>query len=95
MAYIVRIPKLGVTVEEASILKWFVDEADAVEANEVILEIENEKTTAEVEAREDGVLRRKYKHEGDTGTPGTPIGIVAGLGENISEFEEEVAAYDE
>lgn len=87
MAYIVRMSKLGLEMEEGTLLEWCVDEGDAVEAGDVIAEIESEKTQAEIEAREDGVLRRIYLHEGETCEPGEPIGIVAEADADIADLE--------
>ena len=57
MAYIVRMPKLGMEMENGELLEWKVDVGESIEPEQVIAEVESEKTVAEVEAREDGVLR--------------------------------------
>ena len=90
MAYIVRMPKLGLEMKEGILLEWHVSEGDAVDAGAVLAEIESEKTQAEVEAREAGVLRRVYLEEGQACEPGTPIGILAGADEDIAELETQV-----
>lgn len=87
MSYVVRMPKLGVEMETGIVIAWHVDQDEAVSADDAIAEIESEKSVAEVEAREDGVLRRVYLDVDDEGPPGTPMGIVAGADEDISELE--------
>lgn len=87
MAYIVRMPKLGLEMKEGMLLEWHVNEGDDLTEEDVIAEIESEKTQAEVEAREGGVLRRIYLGEGESCEPGDPIGIVAGPDEDITELE--------
>ncbi|MFD1684578.1 2-oxo acid dehydrogenase subunit E2 [Halobellus litoreus] len=77
MGYVVRMPKLGLEMESGTLLEWFVEEGESVEDGAVLAEIESEKTTAEVDARESGVLRRVLLDAGETVSPGTPIGILA------------------
>ena len=87
MSYVVRMPKLGVEMETGIVIAWHVDVDEAVSEDDVIAEIESEKSVAEVEAREDGVLRRVYLDVDDEAPPGAPMGIVAGADEDISELE--------
>ncbi len=89
MGYIVRMPKLGLEMDEGTLLDWYVSENGTIEAEEAVAEIESEKTTAEVDAREGGVLRRVFLDEGETVDPGTPIGIIAGADEDISALIDE------
>lgn len=90
MGYIVRMSKLGLEMEEGTLLEWYVDEGDPVDAGEPIAEIESEKTQAEIEAREDGVLRRMYLDPGETREPGDPIGIVAEADADVTDLESTV-----
>ncbi|MFC7153929.1 2-oxo acid dehydrogenase subunit E2 [Halomarina halobia] len=92
MAYIVRMPKLGLEMEGGALLEWRVEEGESVAEGDALAEIESEKTTAEVDARESGVLRRTFLAPGDEVPPGTPMGIVAGADEDISDLEAEAGA---
>ncbi|WP_435335924.1 E3 binding domain-containing protein [Haloarchaeobius sp. TZWWS8] len=92
MAIIVKMPKLGLEMEQGTVLEWFYEPGDAVSEGDVIAEIESEKSIGEVEAREDGELRRIYIEEGDAIPPGKPIGILAAADDDISELEAEVEA---
>jgi len=92
MGYIVRMPKLGVEMQEGELLEWHVDRGGAVSEEAVVAEIESEKTVAEVTAREDGVLRRVFLAEGETGPPGAEMGIVAGADEDIGDLLDEADA---
>lgn len=91
MGYIVRMPKLGLEMEQGTLIEWVIDPGEEVSTGDTVAEIESEKTTAEVESREDGVLRTVFVEMGETVPPGTPIGIVAGAEEDISELETEAA----
>ena len=89
MAYIVRMPKLGLEMERGTVLEWAVAEGEELSKEDLVLEVESEKSVGEVEARENGVLRRVYAEEGEEMPPGTPVGIVADEGEDIADLEAE------
>ena len=92
MAYIVRMPKLGMEMENGELLEWKVDVGESIEPEQVIAEVESEKTVAEVEARENGVLRSTALDPGEPVDVGTPMGIVAGPDEDVSDLTAEVAS---
>ncbi|MFC6905866.1 E3 binding domain-containing protein [Halalkalicoccus tibetensis] len=89
MGYVVKMPKLGLEMEQGTMLEWHLEEGDSVAEDEVIAEIESEKSIGEIEAREDGVLRMTALEEGESVPPGTPIGIVAGADEDIADLQAE------
>lgn len=91
MGYIVRMPKLGVEMQTGVVLEWHVDVDDSVAEDELVAEIESEKTTAEVTARESGVLRRTFLEEGAEVEPGTAMGLVADADADIQSLLDEVA----
>ncbi|WP_129114783.1 2-oxo acid dehydrogenase subunit E2 [Halegenticoccus tardaugens] len=89
MGYVIKMPKLGLEMERGTLLEWHVVDGEAVEADDVVAEVESEKTTAEVTARESGVLRRTLLAAGESVEPGAPIAIVAGADEDVSDLEAE------
>lgn len=94
MGYIVRMPQLGMSMEEGTVVEWVLEEGERVDADDVIATVESEKTTAEVESRENGVVRRILVEEGGTVEPGEPIGIVASSDEDISDLVSDVGTPD-
>jgi pyruvate/2-oxoglutarate dehydrogenase complex dihydrolipoamide acyltransferase (E2) component len=52
----VRIPKLGVAVEQAQITEWNCNNGDAVEAGQVIYVVATDKTETEIESPAAGVI---------------------------------------
>lgn len=92
MAYIVRMPKLGVEMEQGVVLEWHAEAGESVGESELVAEIESEKTQAEVTAREAGVLRRILLDVDDEGEPGAAMGIVGDPDEDISDLLDEVDA---
>jgi pyruvate dehydrogenase E2 component (dihydrolipoamide acetyltransferase) len=83
MGYVVRMPQLGMSMEEGTVVEWRVETGERVEEDDVIAVVESEKTTADVEAREAGVLRRILVEAGVTVEPGDAIGVVAGPDEDL------------
>ena len=60
----VHIPKMGMSTVEVDVLAVHVAEGDAVEAGDVLFEIEGDKTTFEVEAPVAGVVGEVLVREG-------------------------------
>src|SRR6476661_6961082 len=61
----IKVPTVGESISEVTLLKWTKKEGDYVERDEVIAELESEKATFEVNAEQAGVLKT-VGHEGDT-----------------------------
>lgn len=53
----IRIPKLGLTMEQAKLKDWCVADGAKVESGQAIYELETDKAVAEVEAPVTGHLR--------------------------------------
>ena len=90
MGYIVRMPQMGLEMEEGEVVEWTFEEGDSVEEGETIAVVESEKAANDVDAREDGTVRQIIVPEGGVVEPGDPIGIVAGADEDISRYEAEL-----
>lgn len=90
MGYIVRLPGLGMQQDRATLVAWHVDPGEPVTAGELIAEIETEKSVIEIEAKEKGVLRRRYAEVGDERTPNEPLGLVAKADSDISSLKTEI-----
>lgn len=64
MAVSVLLPRVGMGVTEATITKWLKGVGDRVEKGEAIAEMETAKSTVEIEAPADGVLKDILVSEG-------------------------------
>ncbi|WP_336346015.1 E3 binding domain-containing protein [Halalkalicoccus ordinarius] len=95
MGYVIKMPKLGLEMEQGTLLEWHLREGDSIEEGETIAEVESEKSIGEIDARENGVLRFIGLEEGTTVPPGTPIGIVADADEDIADLKSEFDITDE
>lgn len=71
----ITIPKLGMTMKEATLARWNKADGDWVEEKEVILVIETEKITYEIEAPQAGYLRI-LEPEGTVLPVGAKVGIL-------------------
>jgi pyruvate dehydrogenase E2 component (dihydrolipoamide acetyltransferase) len=81
MATEVVMPKLGLTMEEGTILHWRKKPGDQVTQGETILEIETDKVTVDVESPAAGVLGALLSPEGVTVPVGQVITHVLAPGE--------------
>lgn len=68
----IKIPTIGESITEVTLLKWVKKEGDWVDRDEVIAELESEKATFEVNAEKAGILKTLAK-EGDTLTIGDTV----------------------
>ena len=66
MAIEIKAPQFPESVEEGSVATWHKQVGEAVSRDELIVDIETDKTVLEVVAAEDGVLTEITKAEGDT-----------------------------
>lgn len=61
----IKVPTVGESINEVTLVKWMKNDGDYVERDEVIAELESEKATFEVNAEKAGLLKTVGK-EGDT-----------------------------
>jgi len=72
----VKVPSLGESETEATLVSWLKKEGDAVEVDDVLAEIESDKITMEITAYKAGVLKSVRKAAGATVEPGEVIGMI-------------------
>ncbi len=75
MAVNIVIPEMGESVRTGVVAKWHKKDGDAVKRDEVVMDLETDKITAEIAAPAAGVLKRAVK-EGDTVNIGAVVGTV-------------------
>jgi len=92
MAVAVIFPKLDEAMTSGKIVRWLKNEGDHVEKGEVILEIESEKTSFELEAEASGILSNITAREGDEVPIGTAIAYILQPGEKAPEAKTPVKA---
>jgi len=70
------VPKWGVTMEEAEIVRWYKSVGESVETGEPIAEIETDKATGDVESPITGTIREQVSKVGDIVEPGQVIAVI-------------------
>jgi len=76
MKVTVKVPRLGLTVEDAMVMEWHKQVGDAVEAGEVIGVIEADKVTVELESPTTGTLTEIIGQVGETYEIGAPLAVL-------------------
>ncbi|MEL7649483.1 MAG: dihydrolipoamide acetyltransferase family protein [Sedimentibacter sp.] len=84
MAREILMPKLGLTMVEGTITRWFVKEGDYVRVGDKLFEVETDKLTNEITADTEGTLKKILAGEGEKAEVKTLIGIIAEEDEDIS-----------
>ena len=82
----ILMPQMGQSVAEGTIIAWKRKVGEAVQADDVLLEIETDKTNVEIESPASGTLFACLKHDGDRAAAGEIIGHIE------TEVAEETAA---
>jgi len=77
-------PQAGQSMEDGTIVRWRKAQGDTVAVGDVLLEIETDKATIEVESAHSGVLRKILHAEGATVPVLTVIGLIGEADEDIS-----------
>src|ERR1700751_1370486 len=62
----IKVPTIGESISEVTLLKWTKKDGDYVERDEVIAELESEKATFEVNAEKSGIIKLAAINEGDS-----------------------------
>ena len=65
MAFELKMPQLGLTMEEGTVSKWIKHEGDEVKVGDVVVEITTDKLTNEVTSEAEGTMLKIVAQEGD------------------------------
>jgi 2-oxoglutarate dehydrogenase E2 component (dihydrolipoamide succinyltransferase) len=76
----VKVPELGESVVEATISSWLVSVGDSVNAGDMIVELETDKVSLEIEAPVGGVILSLSAGEGDDVSIGDVIAMIGEAG---------------
>jgi 2-oxoglutarate dehydrogenase E2 component (dihydrolipoamide succinyltransferase) len=70
-------PKMGESINEATVIRWLKNVGDHVEADEAILEVATDKVDSEVPTTEAGTIAKLLFGEGDVVPVGQPVAIIS------------------
>jgi len=76
MSVEIRVPQMGESVTEATILRWLKKEGETVAAGEAVAELETDKVNVEVPADSAGIIQSFAHAEGDTVGVGDILAVV-------------------
>lgn len=77
-----KMPKMGESIMEATILKWLKKEGDSVELDEPVLEIATDKVDSEVPSPFAGTITKILFNEGDVVEVGKTIALISSGGDD-------------
>ncbi len=79
----IKLPSLGATMEEGTIVSWKVKEGDAIKIGQVLLELESDKSVFEYESPCDGLIRKILAKDGETLAVQSTIAVIGDAGDAI------------
>lgn len=77
----IKMPKLGESITEGTIISWSVKVGDTVEKDDVLFEVSTAKVSAEIPSPVEGKVKQLLFNEGDTVAVGTVVAILEIEGE--------------
>jgi pyruvate dehydrogenase E2 component (dihydrolipoamide acetyltransferase) len=87
MAAELKVPKLGMDMEEAEIVRWIVEEGAEVEKGDPVLEIDTDKVAYEIEANAAGTIQSLKGAAGEKIKVGATLAFIVAPGEEWQETE--------
>ncbi len=72
----ILMPKMGESVEEATITKWFVSEGDTIQEDDVLLEIATDKVDSEIPSPVAGIVKEIKYNVDDVVAVGLPVAVI-------------------
>jgi 2-oxoglutarate dehydrogenase E2 component (dihydrolipoamide succinyltransferase) len=81
MTATVKLPKFGLTMEEATINEWLIAVGEPVEQGQTLATIDSEKVTMELPSPVGGVLAEYLVQVGDTVPVGSALAVIVAADE--------------
>jgi pyruvate/2-oxoglutarate dehydrogenase complex dihydrolipoamide acyltransferase (E2) component len=85
-AITVKLPKFGLTMEEATINEWSVAVGEPVAQGQTIATIESEKVEIELPSPAGGIVAEHLVQVGETVPVGSPVAVVVGDAEELATY---------
>ncbi len=84
MAYEFRLPDIGEGMVEAEIVKWYVQEGDAIEEDQPMVELLTDKANVVIPSPRKGVVLKRFGREGDIVKVGSVLIVIGEPGETYT-----------
>jgi 2-oxoglutarate dehydrogenase E2 component (dihydrolipoamide succinyltransferase) len=88
-------PKLGESIQEGTITKWFVKEGDTIEEDDILFEVATDKVDSEIPSPVDGVISKILFPENSLVAVGEVLAIINIVGQANVEEEKNIVAEKE
>ena len=88
--YFLKLPKMGESIAEATLIKWLKKEGDTIDIDESVVEIATDKVDSDIPSEVKGVLKEKKFSENDVIKVGEIIGVIETDKDDINEFEDDI-----
>ncbi|MBP1968247.1 pyruvate dehydrogenase E2 component (dihydrolipoamide acetyltransferase) [Virgibacillus natechei] len=89
MAFEFKLPDIGEGIHEGEIVKWFVKEGDEIKEDDVLCEVQNDKSVVEIPSPVDGTVKKISVDEGSVAVVGDTLISFDAEGYESDETEEE------
>lgn len=73
MAFVFRLPDIGEGIHEGEVVKWLVEEGQKIEEDDVLCEIQNDKSVVEIPSPVAGTIEKILVNEGTVSVVGDPL----------------------
>ena len=83
MAQAFNMPKIGMTMEEGTVVRWRIGVGEEVKKGDVLLEVETDKAVMDVESDLEGTLLKVVAPEGETLPCGELLAWIGAPGEAV------------
>ena len=87
MAIEITMPRLSDTMEQGTVVKWYVAEGDTVASGDLLADIETDKATMELQSFDEGTVGKIMAAEGATVPIGAVICVLVEEGESVEAAE--------
>ena len=87
--YKFKMPRLGESITEAAIIKWFKNVGDAIDQDEVLLEVATDKVDSEIPSLVSGIVTKLLFKQNDVISIGETIAIIKTNGVDLPTEKEE------
>ncbi|MFD1066100.1 dihydrolipoamide acetyltransferase family protein [Oceanobacillus locisalsi] len=94
MAFNFKLPDIGEGIHEGELVKWFVKEGDEVKEDDVLCEIQNDKSVVEIPSQVDGTVTKIHVAEGEVAVVGDTLISFDAEGYDDDEEEEDTTSED-
>lgn len=86
MSFEIKMPQLGLTMEEGEVSAWLIKEGDFVNVGDVIAEITTDKLTNDLVSEVSGTVLKILVDEGSDVKVQSVLAIIGDEGENVTTF---------